>query len=232
MADMGREEPDLSIIMPCLNEEQTVGICINEATAFMQENEIRGEILVVDNGSTDHSVRVAREHGAKVISESLRGYGAAICTGMREASGKVLIIGDCDTTYDFLQIEGMYEMLASGEADMVIGNRYAGGIQKGAMPWSHICGVRFLSYLGRKKFHVNVYDFHCGLRGLTREVSEKLSFSTTGMEFATEMIAEASRQEIRIAEMPVVLKKCICKRTSKLRTIRDGLRHLRYIWKQ
>lgn len=229
MADIGGEKLDLSIIMPCLNEEQTVGICIDEAKAFMQENGIQGEILVVDNGSSDNSAGIAKEHGAKVICETRRGYGAAIRAGMSASSGNVLIIGDCDTTYDFLHIEGMYEMLAFGQADMVIGNRYAGGIQKGAMPLSHRCGVKFLSYLGRRKFHVNVYDFHCGLRGVTKEVLETLHFSTTGMEFATEMIAEASKQRLRIRELPVVLKKCMYPRKSKLKTIQDGFRHLIYI---
>ena len=229
MADTGGEKLDLSVIMPCLNEEQRVGICIEEAKSFMRQNELRGEILVVDNGSSDQSARVANEHGAKVICETRRGYGAAIRAGIRGAAGSVLIIGDCDTTYDFLHMEGMYEMLASGQADMVIGNRYAGGTQKGAMSLYHRYGVKFLSCLGRKKFHVNVYDFHCGLRGGTKEAFERLQFTTTGMELATEMIAEASVQELRIREFPVALKKCMYPRKSKLKTIQDGFRHLRYI---
>lgn len=232
MAEINREAPDLSVIMPCLNEEQTVGICIDEAKEFMRKNQINGEILVVDNLSEDNSAAVAGEHGARVICESHRGYGAAIRAGMREASGKVWIIGDCDTTYDFLHMEGMYDLLASGKADMVIGNRYAGKMQKGAMPLSHIYGVKLLSYLGRRKFHVPVQDFHCGLRGLTKEASKQLDLKTTGMEFATEMIAKAGESYLRIEEVPVELRKCNYQRKSKLRTIRDGFRHLSYILRQ
>lgn len=223
---------ELSIIMPCLNEERTVGYCVDEARQFMDEHHINGEIIVVDNASEDVSATVALEHGAKVITEKRKGYGSAIRTGIANSTGKVLIIGDADTTYDFGHLEEMYQPLANGIFDMVIGNRYAGGFEKGAMPWTHKWGVKFLSYCGRKRFGVEVYDFHCGLRAVTRQAVEQLSFHTEGMEFATEMIAEAAKKNLRIKQVPVHLRKCEYARKSKLRTIRDGFRHLRYIFIQ
>ncbi len=226
-----KRELDISIIMPCLNEEATVGASALEAMKFMENNSLRGEVIVVDNGSTDRSSQIADEHGARVISEPRKGYGRALRTGFEQALGKVVIMGDCDTTYDFLHMEQMYQLLAKGDCDMVMGNRFAGGIKKGAMPLSHRLGVRFLSYCGRKKFKVNVYDFHCGIRGFRKEALEKLELKTDGMEFATELIAQATRKGLIIKEIPVPLRKCEAKRSSKLRTIRDGLRHLRYILK-
>lgn len=224
-----KRELDISIIMPCLNEEAAVGASVDEAMKFMENNSLRGEVIVVDNGSIDKSAQEAKTHGAKVISEPRRGYGRALRTGFEQALGKVVIMGDCDTTYDFLHMEQMYQLLAKGDCDMVMGNRFAGGIKKGAMPLSHRLGVRFLSYCGRKKFKVNVYDFHCGIRGFRKEALEKLELKTDGMEFATELIAEAARKGLIIKEIPVPLRKCEANRSSKLRTIRDGLRHLRYI---
>ena len=224
-----KQELELSVIMPCLNEESTVGYCVDEARQFMDNHHINGEIIVVDNGSDDASVKVATEHGARVVTEYRKGYGRAIRTGLTNSRGKILVVGDADTTYDFLHLEALYEPLADGSCDMVIGNRYAGGIEKGAMPWTHKWGVKFLSYCGRKRFGVDVYDFHCGLRAMTREAAKKLSFHTEGMEFATEMIAEAARKNLRIKQVPVHLRKCEYARKSKLRTIRDGFRHLRYI---
>lgn len=225
-----KESLDLSVIMPCLNEENAVGYCVDEAKAFMEKYRIAGEILVVDNGSTDNSAAVAEGHGARVITETRKGYGSAIRSGMAHSRGKVMIIGDCDTTYDFLHLEEMYTQLKEGACDMVIGNRYAGEMEQGAMPWSHRWGVRFLSFCGRMRFSTDVYDFHCGLRGLSRAAAGKLALHTEGMEFATEMIAEASRQQLCIHQVPVSLRKCAYVRESKLRTIRDGIRHLKYIW--
>lgn len=229
---MRREESiDLSVIMPCRNEEQTVGFCIEEARGFIKKRQLKGEILIVDNGSTDRTAEIAVMYGARVVLESKRGYGNAIRTGMTESRGSVLIIGDGDTTYDFLHLDALYESLAEGRCDMVIGNRYTGGMEKGSMPLLHYWGVRFLSFCGRKRFHTEIYDFHCGLRGIRREAAEKLSFHTTGMEFATEMIAEAGKKQLCVKQVPVVLRKSLFKRESKLRTIRDGFRHLIYIIK-
>ena len=226
-----KESLNLTILMPCLNEAATVGISIREAAAFLEKNRIQGEILVVDNGSSDASAAIAESCGARVIPQPQMGYGNALRTGLANSRGSVIILGDCDTTYDFLHLEQLYAMLSSGEWDMVIGNRFAGSMEKGSMPFSHKWGVRFLSWLGRKRLHTDIYDFHCGLRGLTRSAAEKLEFHTGGMEFATEMIAAAVRSGLSVGQVPVVLRKCTQARKSKLRTIRDGLRHLVYIGK-
>ena len=224
-----RQSVDLSIVMPCLNEVYTVGICVQEAFAFLEKHHIPGEVLVVDNGSADGSAAAAEKAGAKVLRQPQRGYGIAIRTGIVHSRGGVIIIGDCDTTYDFLHLEEMYRMLFAGERDMVIGNRFAGGMEPGSMPWSHKWGVRLLSWIGRTVLHTDIYDFHCGLRGVTRNAAEKLELYADGMEFATEMIAQAIRTGLSIAQTPVALRKCSCQRKSKLRTIRDGLRHLLYM---
>ena len=224
-----KQSVDLSIVMPCLNEAYTVGICAQEAFAFLGKHHILGEVLVVDNDSEDDSAAAAEKVGAKVLRQPKRGYGSAIRTGIENSQGSVIIIGDCDTTYDFLHLDEMYRMLSTGEWDMVIGNRFAGGIEPGSMPWSHKWGVRFLSWVGRTTLHTDIYDFHCGLRGLTRSAAEMLEFHTDGMEFATEMIAQTVRTGLSVSQTPVVLRKCSYKRKSKLRTIRDGLRHLLYM---
>lgn len=229
MEETEGRELDLTIVMPCLNEEAAVGYCVDDALEFMKKYHLQGEVLVVDNASDDNSQETAKDHGARVILEPRRGYGRALRTGFEHARGKVIIMGDCDTTYDFQNLQPMYEPLANGNCDMVIGNRYAGGIEKGAMPFSHRWGVRFLSYCGRKRFKVAVYDFHCGIRGFTRPAYQKLELQTDGMEFATELIAEAAKNGLSIQEIPVTLKKCRLKRKSKLNTVKDGLRHLRYI---
>ena len=218
----------LSIIMPCRNEALTVGICVDEAREMMEEHGIDGEIIVVDNASSDASADVARKHGARVVTENETGYGLAIRRGLSEAKSDILIIGDCDTTYDFSEAYGIYEMLAGGY-DMVIPDRLAGKMEKGAMSMSHVIGVKILSYVGRRRFHTDVRDFHCGLRGLTREALEKTELHTDGMEFASEMIAEGARRKLAIGQMPVTLRNCAHPRESKLRTVRDGLRHLRYM---
>ena len=216
--------------MPCLDEEKTVGICVDEAWEFIRKNHLQGEVIVVDNGCRDGSADIAKEHGAFVVKESQKGYGRAIRTGIESSTGKVIMIGDCDTTYDFLHLEVFYEMLSSGEYDMVIGDRLSGRMQKGAMPLSHKWGVRFLSACARIRCKTDVRDFHCGLRGLTGEAAEKLFFQTAGMEFATEMIMQAAKEEIRIGQVPVELKCCRFERRSKLHAIRDGIRHLGYIF--
>ncbi|MBQ9700948.1 MAG: glycosyltransferase family 2 protein [Lachnospiraceae bacterium] len=229
MEMLEKESVELSIIMPCLNEENTVGLSIEKAKRYIDRNHINGEIIIVDNGSKDASADIARECGARVILEPNRGYGNALRTGIANSRGNVIIMGDCDTTYDFEHLESMYSLLTENKCDMVIGNRYAGGIDEGVMPWSHKWGVRFLSFIGRKKYHTDVYDFHCGLRGFTRRAVEKLPLQTDGMEFATELIAQAATNNLRIMQVPVKLGRCRQDRTSKLRTVRDGFRHLKYI---
>lgn len=222
-------ELQLSIVMPCLNEANTVGLSVMDAMTFMKNHNIPGEVIVVDNGSEDTSGTIAKKYGAKVVVEKRRGYGRALRTGFQCAKGKVIIMGDCDTTYDFLHLEAMYEMLSTNLYDMVVGNRYAGGIERGAMPLSHQLGVRLLSYCGRKRYGVSIYDFHCGLRGFTKAAYERMELTTDGMEFATELIAEASRRKLVLGEIPVPLRRCRQNRKSKLRTIRDGMRHFCYI---
>ena len=220
---------DLSIIMPCRNERATVGICVDDALAFVRRHRLAAEVLVVDNGSTDGSGAIAKAHGAVVVQKQTPGYGRAIRAGIAYSRGRVLIIGDCDTTYDFLHLMPIYAPLAEGSCDVVIGDRFAGGMEKGAMPLSHRLGVPFLSRLGRLRYHVKVHDFHCGLRGLTRDAAQRLKLHTQGMEFATEFIAQAARQQLVIAQTPVALRRCRYERASKLHTVSDGLRHLRYI---
>lgn len=224
------ERLELSVIIPCLDEEAAIGYCIDEAYRFMQQYRIQGEVLVVDNGSSDASQAIAVAHGARVVLEKKKGYGNALKTGIAQSCGGIIIMGDGDATYDFLHLEKMYDMLKNNSCDMVIGNRYAGGMEQGSMPLSHKLGVRFLSFCGRIRFHTDVYDFHCGLRGMTRDAAKKLELHTDGMEFATEMIASAVRQKLCIGQVPVKLRKCNYDRSSKLRTIQDGIRHLKYIF--
>lgn len=231
MEMLEKESLDLTILMPCLDEAATVGISIREALEFLREHNISGEVLVVDNGSTDGSAAIAESCGARVISQMRRGYGNALRFGIAASRGHSIILGDCDTTYDFLHLQELYDALSQGSCDMVIGNRFAGGMERGSMPWSHKWGVRFLSWLGRKRFHTEIYDFHCGLRGLTRAAAVQLEFTTEGMEFATEMIAAAVRQGLSVGQIPVRLRNCVHPRQSKLRTLRDGLRHLVYIFR-
>ena len=222
---------DLTILMPCLNEEQNMSFCVEEAKAFLQSHNLTGEVLVVDNNSTDRSVEVALSHGARVIPEPQRGYGRALRTGLAAAEGEVIIFGDCDSTYDFSDLDPLYRPLAENEVDFMMGDRFGGQMEDGAMSWSHKLGVPFLSWCGRVKFGVKIHDFHCGIRGIRKDALRKCSFCTTGMEFATEMIAEASRKGLRIGEVSVPLKKAQFERKEKLRTIRDGFRHLWFIVK-
>lgn len=220
---------ELTVLMPCLNEEANIGATIEEAQSYLKHEDIKAEILVVDNGSTDRSAEIATEHGATVIKEPRRGYGRALRTGLEAAQGDVIIFGDCDSTYDFSNLEPIYRPLTENKVDFMIGNRFGGLMEKGAMSWSHKLGVPFLSICGRIKFHVAIKDFHCGIRGIRKDALQKCTFKTTGMEFATEMIAEVSRKKLRIGEVSVPLKKAQNERQVKLRTIRDGFRHLWYI---
>lgn len=229
MAENGGSAPDLTLVLPCRNEEHALGACIDEARSFLRESGLNGELLVVDNASTDGSARIARERGARVVYEPKPGYGNALRAGIAAASADVILMGDCDTTYDFTQLGALYEPLAAGRCDVMIGNRFAGGIERGAMPLSHRVGVKALSALARLRFHSEVYDFHCGLRGLTRAAAERMRLRAAGMEFATEMIAAAARERLRVGQAPVRLRRCTAARSSKLRTVRDGFRHLGFI---
>lgn len=217
---------DVTVILPCRDEAATVAESVAAALKFIREQGLNGEVLVVDNGSTDGSGALALTSGARVVREETPGYGAALRRGIRASCGRVILMLDADLTYDFSDLEKLYRPLAAGRFDMMIGDRFSGGIEPGAMPPSHHIGVRALSAFGRWRFHTDVRDFHCGLRGLTAESVKKLKLSATGMEFATEMIAEAALAGLKIGQTPVRLRRCPKKRKPKLRTIRDGFRHL------
>ena len=220
---------ELTILMPCLNEEETLAVCIRKAKTFLEENNIDGEILISDNGSTDVSAEIAVKEGARVVSAPVQGYGSALIKGSEEAKGKYVIMGDCDDSYDFLNLMPFLEKLREGY-DLVIGNRFAGGIEKGAMPWSHrYLGNPFLSFVGRKRFHSKVRDFHCGLRGYNRESIQSLGLQTTGMEYASEMIVKAELKGLKVTEVPTTLKKDGRSRPPHLRSMRDGWRHLKFL---
>ncbi len=223
------DEIELTILMPCLNEQQTVAQCVRLARQFLEENDVCGEVLVADNGSTDNSASLAQEAGARVVNIEKRGYGNALIGGINVARGKYIIMGDCDMSYDFLHLNGFVEKLREGYP-LVMGCRLD-NIAPGAMPFSHrYIGVPFLSFLGRVRFHTKVRDFHCGLRGFDREKALGLGLSCGGMEFATEIIGKFALSGAEIAEIPVTLSPDGRSGKPHLRSIRDGLRHIRYIF--
>jgi glycosyltransferase involved in cell wall biosynthesis len=220
---------ELTILMPCLNEARTVGQCVGVARDFLRAHAIDGEVLVADNGSTDGSQDLARSAGARVIDVPRRGYGAALMAGIEAAQGRYVIMGDADSSYDFSRLEGFVEKLRSG-AKLVMGNRFRGGIEPGAMPALHrYLGNPVLSFIGRLFFRAHIRDFHCGLRGFDREAIRQLRLVSPGMEFASEMVAKAALSRLPIAEVPTVLRPDGRGRPPHLRTWRDGWRHLRFL---
>jgi len=220
---------ELSIVMPCLNEEQTIGQCIQKARTFLYYNNIDGEIIVADNGSTDDSVNIAKKLGAKVVNVQERGYGAALMGGIAEAKGKYVIIGDSDDSYDFLNLMPFLEKLREGY-HLVVGNRFKAGIQKGAMPFLHrYLGNPILSGIGKLFFKSKVNDFHCGLRGFHREAYKWMDLHTTGMEFASEMVVKSIIYDLKMTEVPTTLSPLSNKRKSHLRPFNDGWRHLKFL---
>ncbi len=225
---MGKEDIKVSVVMPCLNEECAVGACVDEAYGYLERNGICGEVIVVDNGSTDNSALIAKCHRAKVVSEKRRGYGNALRSGFNAARGDIIIMADCDTTYDLSDMGRMISLIDEGY-DLVIGDRLTGGGRVCTMNIIHRMGAIMLSRIGRQKIHTDVNDFHCGIRGIRKEALGRLKFHTDGMEFATEMIAEAVREDLRITQIPVSLRKCTVMRRSKLSIFRDGYRHLKYM---
>ena len=221
---------ELSIVMPCLNEAETVGICVRKAAEFLARSGISGEIVVGDNGSTDNSVDVAVRSGARVVSVPARGYGSAILHATLMARGRYVIVGDSDDSYAFDALEPFVEELRAGN-DLVMGNRFRGGILPGAMPWKNrYIGNPILSGIGRLLFHCPAGDLHCGLRGFSLAAFRSLSLRTPGMEFAAEMVIEATLSGMRIAEVPVTLHRDGRCRPSHLRPWRDGWRHLRFMF--
>ena len=222
---------ELTVLMPCLNEAETLEICIKKAKSFLCQNKIDGEILIADNGSTDGSIEIAhRAGGVRICHVSEKGYGNALKTGCKEAKGKYVIMGDADDSYDFLNLMPYVEKLRDGY-DLVMGNRFKGGIEKGAMPWSHrYVGNPVLSFIGRLFFKSNIGDFHCGLRGYNRESIMNLNLKTSGMEYASEMVVMAELNNLRIAEVPTTLSKDGRSRPPHLRSFRDGWRHLKFLF--
>ena len=222
-------EVELSIVMPCLNEIETLGRCIAKAQAFLARSGVVGEIIVGDNGSTDGSQDVARAAGARVVNVPVRGYGAALFGAMAAARGRYCIMGDSDDSYDFFALDGFLEKLRAGY-DIVMGDRFGGGIAPGAMPWKNrYIGNPILSGIGRLFFKSSVSDFHCGLRGLSIEAFRTLDLRTTGMEYASEMVIKATLLGLKIAEVPTTLAVDGRSRPPHLRPYRDGWRHLRFM---
>jgi glycosyltransferase involved in cell wall biosynthesis len=220
---------EVSIVMPCLNEAETLATCIEKARRGIADGGLQAEIIVADNGSTDGSQAVARDLGVRVVDVPRVGYGSALIGGIDAARGRFVIMGDADDSYDFTAIAPLVEKLRDGY-DLVMGNRFAGGIQAGAMVWSHRwIGNPVLTFISRLFFHTPVNDMHCGLRGFRKDAYDRLRLQATGMEFASEMVIKASLQKMRIAEVPVTLSPDGRSRPPHLRTWRDGWRHLRFM---
>ena len=222
------EENELSIVIPCLNEESSLGYCIQRALDVIHTNHISGEVIVSDNGSTDGSKDIARSKQVILVEARDKGYGAAIMAGIMKATGKYIIIADADDSYHFDEIMPLVNDLRQG-SDLVVGNRFLGGIEKGAMPWLHrYIGTPVQSAMGNLMFSIKLGDFNCGMRGITKACYEELDLHTTGMEFASEMIVKAALLKKKITEKPVKLYRDKRNRPSHLNTFRDGWRHLRF----
>ena len=228
-AEVGAQGLELSIVLPCLNEAETVGLCVAKAVGWLRESGVAGEVIVADNGSTDDSPELARAAGARVVTVRRKGYGNALIRGIRAARGKYVIMADADDSYDLEHLGPFLERLRAGD-DLVMGNRFAGGIEPGAMPWLHRrIGNPVLSGLGRLFFRTPVRDFHCGIRGFRKEAIVDLGLRAGGMEFASEMIVKASLADLRISEVPTTLRPDGRSRAPHLRSFRDGWRHLRFL---
>ncbi len=229
IGDAAANAVELTILMPCLNEAETIAVCVGKARAFLARSGIAGEVLVADNGSTDGSVALAERGGARVVAVSERGYGAALRAGVAAAGGRFVIMGDADDSYDFSRLDSFVAKLRDG-CDLVMGNRFAGGIAPGAMPFLHrYLGNPVLSLIGRVFFRADIGDFHCGLRAFRRDAIIGLDLRTSGMEFASEMIVRAALARLALAEVPTTLAVDGRSRPPHLRTWRDGWRHLRFL---
>jgi len=224
-----RNQLELSVVMPCLNEEATIAECIERIQKTLQENRIAGEIIIADNGSHDQSREIAQRMGVRVVSVENKGYGSALMGGIASARCEYVVIGDADGSYDFTQIPVFLEQLRAGY-QLVMGNRFAGGIQPGAMPPLHrYLGNPLLTAIGRLFFRAKCHDFYCGLRGFTRTAYERMTLRTTGMEFASEMVVKASLFNMPVCEVPTTLSPDRRTGRSHLRTWHDGFRGLRFL---
>ncbi|AWB95893.1 dolichol-P-glucose synthetase [Agromyces badenianii] len=222
-------EIELSIVMPCLNEAETLAVCIDKAQGYLQRSGVVGEVLIADNGSTDGSQQIAVDHGARVVGVEEKGYGNALMGGIVAAHGTYVIMGDADDSYDFSKLDPFIERLRAGD-ELVMGNRFRGGIAPGAMPPLHkYLGNPVLSTVGRVLFRSDIRDFHCGLRGFNRESILGLGLITTGMEFASEVVVKSTLSGLKISEVPTTLDKDGRSRPPHLRSWRDGWRHLRFL---
>ena len=219
----------VTILMPCLNEAETLAFCVRQAVAALRDNSIAGEVVVADNGSDDGSQKIATDEGARVVAVPVRGYGAALLAGIESARGKYVLMADADASYDFGQLPRFLAKLEEGN-DLVMGNRFSGEIKPGAMPPLHkYLGNPVLSFIGRLFFRIPVRDFHCGIRAMRRDAILGLNLRTTGMEFASEMVVKSSLANLRLAEVPATLSPDGRSRPPHLRTWRDGWRHLRFL---
>jgi len=226
----GNDVPvELTIVMPCLNEAETLAACIRKAQGYLDRSGVPGEIVIGDNGSTDGSQQIARNLGARVIDVPIRGYGAALQAAITNARGTYCIMGDSDDSYDFENLGDFVRKLREGY-DVVMGNRFQGGIKPGAMPWKNrYIGNPILSFIGKLLFRAKVGDFHCGIRGFSKKAFELLDLRTTGMEFASEMVIKAKLKGLKMTEVPTILSPDGRSRPPHLLPYRDGWRHLRFM---
>jgi glycosyltransferase involved in cell wall biosynthesis len=220
---------ELSIVLPCLNEAETVTTCVSKAVRWLVESGVSGEVIVADNGSTDGSTELAMAAGAEVVSVRWKGYGNALLHGIRAARGRYVLMADADDSYDLENIGPFLDRLRAGD-DLVMGNRFAGGIEDGAMPWLHRwIGNPVLSFIGRLFYKTPVRDFHCGIRAFRKDKIDELGLRSGGMEFASEMVVKASLKGLKITEVPTTLRPDGRSREPHLRSFRDGWRHLRFL---
>ena len=223
-------EKEITFILPCLNEEKSLEYCIKEIKKYIQENQLDAEILVADNLSKDNSRRITKNNEVRLTICNKKGYGNTLINGMNHANGRYCIMGDSDGSYDFSNLQDYIKGLREGY-DLVVGNRFKGGIEKGAMSISHKIGVKGLSAFANFFFHAPVKDYHCGLRAYNTESMKKIHLIQGGMEYASEMIIKAKINNLRILEVPTVLRKDLRHKKSHIRTIRDGMRHVILICK-
>jgi hypothetical protein len=227
-SDPSEAQVDVSVVMPCLNEEESVGICIAKALEGIRRTGLRGEVVVSDNGSSDNSVAVATAAGARVVRQPERGYGNAYLKGFAEARGRFIVMGDSDDTYDFSKLDELIEPLQTGAYDYVLGSRFGGEIKKGAMTWSHrYVGNPILTGVLNRFFGLKSSDAHSGMRAFTREGLDRMRLSCEGMEFASEIVVKAAKADLRVAEVPITYHPRIGE--SKLNGVRDAWRHLRFM---